>query len=85
MLLMPCWYPITVQAYAGYRRNESPRSFQWHNQIFDVDRIVGQSYEQTLDRKIIQRFQVITSNGATCSLIYDSNSDNWYIETELTC
>lgn len=72
--------PIQVKAYAGYRGEESPRSFLWQEKPCAVAKILSASSEHELDGGWIRRFQVETDAGLRCTLIYDEEERAWFME-----
>lgn len=70
---------IEVVAYAGYREEESPRSFVIGGEKKEIDRILKRWVEEGPDREIRRFFKVRGHDGHTYTLFYEEKSRDWYI------
>ena len=43
--------PVRVTCYAGYKANESPRSFEWAGRTYKISQIIARWYHGGLDPK----------------------------------
>lgn len=74
-------YKIDVDCYSGYRANERPLKFIYHNYEFQIKKILRRSIEEALtDRDTIYRFQVLCTDNKKYSLLYNYDFDEWYLE-----
>ncbi len=79
---MKYWHPVSVRSYAGYRRDETPRTIRWDEIVYEVSRVLRFTSEQTLDRQRIRRFHVFTTTEQELMLVQDVELNKWYVETE---
>ena len=63
---------ITVECYAGYRGEQTPRRFQLHDRTFEVESVVDQWLAP--DHRY---FKVRTADGELCILRHDVAADVW--------
>ena len=63
---------IYVNAYAGYRANERPKSFELDQQIHEIASIEDRCHEPDAEY-----FKVRTMDGKTYLLRYDQTDDAW--------
>ncbi len=63
---------VTVDAYAGYKGEETPRSFSIHGVHFVVQEVVDRWYSETHSY-----FRVRTDKGHRYVLRYDLDSFQW--------
>ena len=61
-----------VDAYAGYKGEETPRSFRLHGTTYSVAEIIGRWYSENH-----AYFKVRTSDGRRYVLRYDLDSFKW--------
>lgn len=73
---------IEVVSYAGYRDEESPRSFIFNGEKVEVNRILERWIEESPDREIRRFFRVRGNDGYTYTLFYDEKSAHWYINSK---
>ncbi|MCK4488231.1 MAG: hypothetical protein KAU38_15915 [Desulfobacterales bacterium] len=73
--------PIRVTCYAGYKSNESPRSFVWGEQVFNITRIVDRWYDSSVDArsKVADYFKVKADDGDTYIIRYNRLFDSWAV------
>ena len=64
--------PITVEAYAGYKGEETPRAFTLDGIRLSVDEILGRWYTETHSC-----FRIHASDGQRYVLRYDLNEEAW--------
>jgi len=78
---MPRWRMerIEVRCYSGYRLNESPRAFLFLGKWHTVVEVLDQWYEGGViaEDPIVHYFKVLTDEGETNLLRYDSFHDEW--------
>lgn len=72
---------IVVDAYAGYRGEESPRSFLLDRERIEVREILSQWIEEDEKGSRKRFFRVKGSNKNTYLLFYDENEMIWYVRT----
>ena len=63
---------ITVECYAGYRGEQTPRRFHLHERAFDVDRVLDQWLAPGH-----RYFKVQTPEGDVCIVRHDVASGAW--------
>ena len=71
---------IEVVSYAGYRDQESPRSFTVNGEKVEVNRILERWIEETQDRERKRFFRVTGNDGNTYTLFCEEKSGHWYIK-----
>ena len=73
--------PIRVTCYAGYKSNESPRSFVWGERVFKITRIVDRWYDSSVDARteVADYFKVLADDGDTYIIRYNRLFDSWAI------
>lgn len=72
---------IEVTAYAGYRGEESPRSFVFEGNTVDVVAIVRMwLVEEELNRKRKRFFSVKGGDGFVYTLYYELESMEWFLK-----
>lgn len=73
--------PIRVICYAGYKANESPRSFQWAGRTYKIKKILDRWYHGSLDEKaeVTDYFKVQADDGATYVIRYNRLFDSWAV------
>ncbi|MBX3332096.1 MAG: hypothetical protein KF722_16950 [Nitrospira sp.] len=64
--------PITVEAYAGYKGEETPRAFTLDGIRLSVDEILGRRYTETHSC-----FRIRAGDGQRYVLRYDLNEEAW--------
>ena len=72
---------VQVEAYAGYRANESPRAFVLEGRRVEVDQVVDRWYEGGLsprDQKL-DYYKVRTGDGREFILRYNAQFDSWAV------
>jgi hypothetical protein len=70
---------IEVVAYAGYRDEESPRSFLFQGKKIEITRIINMWREEGTDRGRKRFFKVLGSDGRTYTLSYHEQSKDWHL------
>jgi hypothetical protein len=70
---------IEVVAYAGYRDEESPRSFLLQGKKIEITRTITTWREEGTDRETIRCFKVMGSDGSTYTLCYHEQSMEWHL------
>jgi len=65
-------FHITVECYAGYRGEQTPRRFQLDDRTFDVDDVVDQWLAP--DHRY---FKVRTTDGDVCIIRHDVEQGAW--------
>jgi len=74
---------ITVDAYSGYRGEETPRAFILHGNKVEVVEIVNAWIEQRTEYMVIRRFfKVKGSDGSIHKIHYDEDKKEWFYEVE---
>jgi protein-tyrosine phosphatase len=73
--------PIQVTCYAGYKSNESPRSFVWGERMFNITKIVDRWYDSGADARsqVADYFKVQTDDGGTYVIQYNRLFDSWAV------
>jgi protein-tyrosine-phosphatase len=73
--------PIRVTCYAGYKSNESPRSFVWGERVFNITRIVDRWYDSSVDvrSEVADYFKVEADDGGTYIIRYNRLFDSWAV------
>jgi hypothetical protein len=73
--------PISLDCYAGYRAEKSPRSFTHMGIRHIVEEIADRWYEGGLqaEEPIIDYFKVLADDGKHYLLRYDSGPDQWFL------
>jgi hypothetical protein len=72
-----CSEKIEVVAYAGYREEESPRSFLYQGKRIEITRIVKMWREEGKDRERSRCFKVMGCDGRVYTLCYYEESKVW--------
>lgn len=70
---------IEVVAYAGYRDEESPRSFLFQGKQIGVACIMEMWRQEGTDRERKRFFRVRGSDGLTYTLYYHEHSGDWHL------
>jgi hypothetical protein len=70
---------IEVVSYAGYREEESPRSFSIDGEKIAIKRILKMWIEEGADRKRRRFFKVEGTDCCLYMLFYDEKSERWYL------
>jgi len=81
---MPILFEITkVEAYSGFKAEQSPRAFVYKGQKKKVIEILDQWHEGGMDsrRPVITYFKTLTSEGEEYILRYNQTRDCWAIKT----
>jgi hypothetical protein len=65
-------FHITVECYAGYRGEQTPRRFQLDDRTFDVDDVIDQWLAP--DHRY---FKVRTTDGDVCIIRHDVEQQAW--------
>jgi protein-tyrosine-phosphatase len=73
--------PIRVRCYEGYRANESPRSFKWKGQTYEITKIFDRWYDGGVDERsgVTDYFKVQTGDESTHIIRYNRLFDSWAI------
>jgi protein-tyrosine phosphatase len=73
--------PIRVTCYAGYKANESPRSFEWAGRSYKITKILDRWYNGSRDEKseVTDYFKVRTDDGSTFIIRYNRLFDSWAV------
>ena len=73
--------PIQVTCYAGYKSNESPRSFVWDERVLNITRIVDRWYDSSVDARseVTDYFRVQADDGGTYIIRYNRLFDSWAV------
>jgi protein-tyrosine phosphatase len=73
--------PIRVTCYAGYKANESPRSFEWAGRSYKVKKILDRWYNGSLDgtSEVTDYFKVQADDGSTYIIRYNRLFDSWAV------
>lgn len=72
---------IEVDAYAGYRGEESPRSFLLDRERIEVREILSQWIEEDEKGSLKRFFRVKGSDKNIYLLFYDEDEMRWYVRT----
>jgi hypothetical protein len=80
-LAMNRFVRIQVDCYAGYKGEESPRSFVWNDRRHEVEEIVDRWYQASRDPQIpaCDYFKVRTADGALFLLRMDRETSTWHL------
>lgn len=70
--------PIEVVAYAGYRADETPRSFKHEGIVYDVVGVDHLALELLPDGRMFRRFKVQTCEG-DFQLAYEEQQGRWFL------
>ena len=68
--------PIHVDAYSGFKANESPSQFVLDEGIYDIAAALDQWYEPSATY-----FKVQSTEGKTYLLRYDEETDEWTLQS----
>jgi hypothetical protein len=70
---------ITVECYSGYKANERPVSFIWHDRSWRVKEIIDRWYEGGSEpsRPVLDYYKVRTEEGKIFLLMYHALFDAW--------
>ncbi len=73
--------PIEVECYSGYRANERPVAFTFHDRRWEVAEIIDRWYEGGLSagKPALDYFKVRTGEGRVFLLRYNSLFDAWAV------
>ncbi len=73
--------PIQVTCYAGYKSNESPRSFVWNERVLNITRIVDRWYDSRVNARseVTDYFRVQADDGGTYIIRYNRLFDSWAV------
>ena len=73
--------PIQVECYAGYRSEESPRSFSLNGRRYEIEEIVDRWYQGSRDPAVpaCDYFKVRAAGGILFILRMDRESFSWYL------
>jgi len=71
--------PIQVECYSGYKANERPIVFTFHEHRHEVLEILDRWYEGGIkpDDPVINYFKIKTNDGSIFLLRYVASSDCW--------
>jgi lipocalin len=71
--------PVEVEAYAGYKGEESPRRFRLRGQWYEVAAIEDRWYQGSVDPQapVSDYFRVREADGTMRVLEHDRESDSW--------
>ena len=72
---------IQVECYAGYRSEESPRSFSLNDRRYEIEEIVDRWYQGSRDPAVpaCDYFKVRAAGGILFILRMDRESFSWYL------
>jgi hypothetical protein len=74
---------IEVNAYSGYRGEETPREFIFHGIKVEIVEILSALIEEKSECKSIKRiFKVKGSDGSIHQIHYDEDKKEWFYEVE---
>lgn len=68
--------PVKVEAYSGARFGERPQAFFWRGERVEIEAI-----EKRWRSPAGEHFQVRTALGRRCHLVYDPQSDQWFLSS----
>ncbi|MBI2845779.1 MAG: hypothetical protein HYX86_04445 [Chloroflexi bacterium] len=68
--------PVKVEAYSGARFGERPRAFFWRGERIEI-----QEVEKEWRSPLGEHFQVRTAQGRRYQLVYDQESDQWFLSS----
>ena len=73
--------PIQVECYAGYRSEESPRSFSLDGRRYEIEEIVDRWYQGSRDPAVpaCDYFKVRAAGGLLFMLRMDRTTFSWYL------
>ena len=73
--------PIVVESHAGYKADEYPKFFYWHDIKFEIKEISDRWYQSDLnaERPVVDYFKVRTTTDMQCILKHDIENDEWYL------
>lgn len=75
---------IKVIAYSGYRGEESPRVFIFHNEEIEIIEILNMWIEEDIKNKARKRFfNVKGSDGYRYKIYFDEKIKEWFFVTSL--
>ena len=72
---------IHVECYSGYKSNEYPSAFSFHNHRWKITEIIDRWYEGGIDssRPALYYYKGKTAEGKIFLLRYDPLFDAWYL------
>jgi protein-tyrosine phosphatase len=72
---------VQVSCYEGYKTNETPRSFEWEGETFQITKILDRWYDAGIDTKseVADYYKVETHDGSAHILRYNRLFDSWAI------
>jgi len=73
--------PIQVESYSGFKADEYPKSFYWHDIKFDVKEISDRWYQGdcNVDLPVVHYFKIRTTTDMQCIIKHDIEVDKWYL------
>jgi hypothetical protein len=73
--------PIIVESYSGYKADEYPKSFYWHDKKFEIKEITDRWFEgyPSAERPAVDYFKVRTNTDMLCIIKHDIEMDEWYL------
>lgn len=73
--------PITVECYAGYKADESPRFFYWNDQKYEISEILDRWHQGSYNPRwlVSNYFKVKITTGQIYILKHEIEIDEWYI------
>jgi protein-tyrosine phosphatase len=76
--------PIGVTCYEGYKASETPRSFEWNGQRFEIMEVLDRWYDNGPDTRseVTDYFKVKTQEGATYIIKHNRLFDSWAIRVD---
>ncbi len=76
--------PIDVEAYSGYKTDETPRAFSWQGRRIVIEEVLDRWYQAARDPSLpsADYFKVRTSVGEVFILRRDNESQAWSLKTE---
>jgi protein-tyrosine phosphatase len=76
--------PIEVRCYEGYKASETPRSFTWGGQTYDIAKILDRWYDNGPDPRseVTDYFKVQTGKGAVYIIRHSRLFHSWAIRID---
>ena len=73
--------PILVESHSGYKADEYPKSFYWHNKKFEIKEVIDRWHEgyPSSERPVVHYFKVCTNTDMLCIIKHDIELDLWYL------
>ncbi len=79
--------PVIVECRSGYKADEYPVRFYWHNTCFEIEQVIDRWHQWNPEDEwpLADYFKISTTDGHEFILKHETGRDEWFLTTYREC